>query len=109
VALELAVARLPAVIAYRINPLTHAVARYMIKVRYANLVNLLLDRFAVPEIIQYDCTAARVADAVTHLIDDQAARTAQLIAYDLALDLLGRGGEPPSRRAAKQILAARSS
>ncbi|HEY5209491.1 MAG TPA: lipid-A-disaccharide synthase [Stellaceae bacterium] len=109
VALELAVARLPAVIAYRIHPLTHAVARHMIKIRYANLVNLLLDRFAIPELIQYDCNAARIADALTRLIGDKAARTAQLAAYDVALDLLGRGGEPPSRRAAKQILAARSS
>ena len=42
VALELAMARLPAVVAYRINPLTHALVRRIVKVKYANLVNLVL-------------------------------------------------------------------
>lgn len=44
-------AHLPSVIAYRIHALTHAVARRMVKVKYANLVNLLLDRAAIPELI----------------------------------------------------------
>jgi lipid-A-disaccharide synthase len=105
VALELAMAHLPSVICYRVNPLTHAVARRMVKVKYANLVNLLLDRPAVPELIQAVCTPARVAAAVARLVDDANARAAQTAAYDAALDMLGRGGEPPSRRAAKQILA----
>jgi lipid-A-disaccharide synthase len=105
VALELAMAHLPSAIAYSVNPLTHAVARRMVKVKYANLVNLLLDRAAVPELIQADCTPARLAASLAHLIDDAPARADQIAAYDQALDMLGRGGEPPSRRAAQQILA----
>jgi lipid-A-disaccharide synthase len=105
VALELAMARLPSVIAYRISPLTHAVVRRMVKVKYANLVNLLLDRPAVPELIQALCTPERLAGAVAHLLEDEGARAAQIAAYDAALGMLGRGGEPPSRRAANEILA----
>jgi lipid-A-disaccharide synthase len=105
VALELAMAHLPAVIAYRINPLTHFVARRMVKVRYANLVNLLLDRPAVPELIQADCTPDKLAASVSGLLGDEAARAAQIAADDAALALLGRGREPPSRRAAQEILA----
>ncbi|HEX4113038.1 MAG TPA: lipid-A-disaccharide synthase [Stellaceae bacterium] len=105
VALELAMAHLPSVIAYRISPLTHVVVRRMVKVKYANLVNLLLDRPAVPELIQALCTPERLAGAVAHLLADQGARAAQMAAYDAALGMLGRDGEPPSRRAAKQILA----
>ncbi|HXE17520.1 MAG TPA: lipid-A-disaccharide synthase [Stellaceae bacterium] len=109
VALELALAHLPSVIAYRINYLTHAIARRMVKVKFANLVNLLLDRAAIPELIQADCTPARLADAVSHLLDDADARARQIAAYDAALDMLGRGGDPPGRRAARQILAMLSS
>jgi lipid-A-disaccharide synthase len=105
VALELAMAHLPSVIAYRINPLTHAVARRMVKIRYANLVNLLLDRAAVPELIQNDCIPPKLAAAVTALLDDAGARTAQIAAYDTALAMLGRGALEPSRRAAQQVLA----
>jgi lipid-A-disaccharide synthase len=105
VALELAMARLPAVIAYRINPLTHAIARRMVKVGYANLVNLLLDREAVPELIQEACTKERLAGAVSHLLDNADARAAQLAAYDHALAMLGRGTLAPSARAAREVLA----
>ncbi len=105
VALELAMARVPAAIAYRINPLTHLVARRMVKVRYASLVNLLLDREAVPELIQDACTAERLTEAVAHLLDDVAARAAQIAAYDQALAMLGRGTLEPSARAAQEVLA----
>ena len=52
VALELALARLPMVVAYRLNPLTQALLDRVVKVRHVNLVNLLLDRAAVPELLQ---------------------------------------------------------
>lgn len=105
VALELAMAHLPSIIAYRINPLTHAIARRMVKVRYANLVNLLLDRAAVPELIQAEATPQGLVDAVARLLDDDGARAAQIAAYDEALAQLGRGTLLPSRRAAQTILA----
>lgn len=104
VALELAMARVPSVIAYRINPLTHAIARRMVKIKYANLVNLLLDKAAVPELIQGDCTPERLTAAVSGLLDDAGARAAQIAAYDAALEMLGHRGEAPSRRAAHEIL-----
>ncbi|MGH7074889.1 MAG: lipid-A-disaccharide synthase [Stellaceae bacterium] len=105
VALELAMAHLPAIIAYRVNGLTAAIVRRMVKVRYVNLVNLLLDRAAVPEFIHYDCTPARLAAAVARLLAHADERAAQIAAYDEALALLGRGTLAPSRRAARQVLA----
>jgi lipid-A-disaccharide synthase len=104
VALELALAHLPSVIAYRVNPLTLAIGRRMVTVRFANLVNLLLDRLAVPELIQTHCTPAALAAAVADLFDRAEARAAQIAAYDEALARLGQGGESPSRRAARDIL-----
>jgi lipid-A-disaccharide synthase len=104
VALELAMAHLPTVIAYRLNPLTYEVVRRMVRVDYANLVNLLLGREAIPEFVRNDATPERLATATIRLLEDSSARAAQVVAYDHALELLGRGGEPPSRRAAQQIL-----
>ncbi len=105
VALELAMAHLPSVTVYRLNPLTYEIVRRMVTVDYVNLVNLLLRRDAVPEFVRNDATPQRLAAAVTNLLEDAAARAAQIAAYDQALALLGRGDEPPSRRAAKEILA----
>ncbi len=74
VALELAMAKLPAVITYRINPITHAYVSRVVKVDYANLVNVVLGREAVPELLQYDCTPEKLAAAVARLLDDQRRR-----------------------------------
>ena len=56
VSLELAVAKVPMVIAYRIwGPTAWVVAR-IVKVKWATLINILLDREAIPELIQEACT-----------------------------------------------------
>jgi lipid-A-disaccharide synthase len=106
VALELAMASLPAVIAYRINPLTHAYVNRVVKVDYANLVNVILKREAVPELLQYDCTPEKLAAAVDILLTDEAAAAAQIEACQEALRVLGYGGVSPSLRAADEVLAA---
>jgi len=104
VALELAMARLPSVIAYKVQPLTAWIARRLIKVRYANLVNIILDRPAVPEFLQDDCRPALLAPAVLKLIDDPAESAAQRQAAAEAVRSLGQGGTPPSSRAAAVVL-----
>jgi len=106
VALELAMAKLPAVIAYRINALTHAYVSRVVKVRYANLINVILGREAVPELLQYECTPEKLAAAIERLIADKAAREAQIAACQEALQVLGYGGTSPALRAAEDVLAA---
>lgn len=103
VALELALARLPAVIAYRLNPVTVALYRRLIKVKYVNLVNLMLDRMLVPELLQEDCRPDRLAEALGGLLDDPAARQAQIDGVAEVASWLGQGGTPPSERAARVV------
>lgn len=55
VGLELAAAGVPHLIAYRMNTLSWLAVRVLARVRYAHLVNILLDRPAVPEFIQSAC------------------------------------------------------
>ncbi len=105
VALELALAKLPAVIAYRINALTAAYVRRALKVRYANLINVILGREAVPELLQQNCTPERLAKAVDKLLMNKAEAAAQIAACQEALQVLGYGGTSPSLRAADEVLA----
>ncbi|MCC7167104.1 MAG: lipid-A-disaccharide synthase, partial [Rhodospirillales bacterium] len=106
VALELAMAGLPAIIAYKVNPLTAVAARRLLKIKYVNLVNLLLDRPAVPEFLQEQCKPDILAGALGLLLDDITARDAQKAALAEAMVRLGRGGPSPSRRAAQVLLDA---
>ena len=104
VAIELAVARTPMVIGYRMAPLTMAIARALVRVPYVNVMNLTLGREAIPEFIQEACTAEALAEQVGKLLVDPAARDAQIEAIGTALGELGHGGEIPSRRAAQVVL-----
>ncbi|MDD9879097.1 MAG: lipid-A-disaccharide synthase [Magnetovibrio sp.] len=104
VALELAITGTPSVIAYRVNPLTAWLARRLITVRHVNLVNIILGRGAVPEFLAGECRAETIAPAVAELLSGGENVTAQKSAYTEALDALGRGGEPASRRAARAVL-----
>ncbi|MBP2291113.1 lipid-A-disaccharide synthase [Azospirillum rugosum] len=104
VALELALARLPAVIAYRLNPVTVALYRRFIRVKYVNLVNLMLDRMLVPELLQEECRPDRLAAELGRLLDDPATRAAQVEGVGEVARWLGQGGIPPSERAARVVL-----
>jgi lipid-A-disaccharide synthase len=105
VALELAMARLPMAVAYRLNPLTEALLDRVVKVRQVNLVNLLLREPLVDELLRRDCTPERLARAVLRLIGDERVRARHRAGYDEAMRRLGAGGVSPSLRAADTVLA----
>jgi lipid-A-disaccharide synthase len=105
VALELAMAGLPAVVVYRLNPLTHWLVRRMVTVDYVHLVNLILGRMLVPELIQQHCTPERIAAEVEPLLGDEPRRRAQIEGCRAALAQLKPGALSPSRRAAEVVLA----
>lgn len=104
VSLELALARLPMIITYRVAPLTAFLARRLLKVRYVTLLNLVMDKLVVPEFLQDDCDAARLAPAVAQLLNNEAVRQEQLAGTSSALARLGLGDSSPSHRAAAEIL-----
>jgi lipid-A-disaccharide synthase len=104
VALELALAGLPMVIAYRLNPLTEALLDRVLKVRQVNLVNLILGRPVVPEYLRGDCTPEKLAGGLAELIRDERVRTAHRESYDEAIRRLRADGTSPSHNAADTIL-----
>ena len=104
VSLELAMARTPAVIAYKMNPLSAFLAKRLVRVEFASLVNLILDRQAVPEFIQENCRPEPLADALDGLLGDEEARLAQARAAGDVLGRLGQDGPSPSYRAAGVVL-----
>ncbi|HUB85814.1 MAG TPA: hypothetical protein VL971_08980, partial [Rhizomicrobium sp.] len=102
---ELALSQTPMVVGYKLGWLTYALARPFIVAKFATLVNILLDREAVPEFIQEKCTPDALATALLPLFRDPKARDAQTTALKAAVHELGGDDEPPSLRAARTLLA----
>ena len=104
VALETGIAGLPTVVAYRLNPMTAFLAKRLIKIEYANLINILLDRPVVPELLQEDCTPERIAETLKQVLSDPLQRDQQTEAGRLVRNMLRPGTLWPSAKAARVIL-----
>ena len=90
--LEAAIAGCPSAIVYRINPLTYAVLRRIVRVSDIGLVNIVAGRRIVPEFVQDAFRPLAVADALDVLFEpDAPARKAML---DGLADVRGRLGTP---------------
>lgn len=103
--LELAMAGVPMLVTYRVNALSYQIARRLVNISHASILNLVLDRPLVPELLQYDATPARLAAAVSGLLGDAARAEEQRRGFAQALGLLRHGAQAPSDRAAEILLA----
>jgi len=103
--LELALANVPMLVTYRVNPLSHAIAKGMIKAKYASLLNLLLDRPVVPELLQYESRPDRLAAELHRLLSDRTAVERQRQGFREALTMLRPASGSPSECAADAVLS----
>jgi lipid-A-disaccharide synthase len=106
VTLELGLAAVPTVVAYRVGYLEGEIARRLIKVESASLPNLILGRKLLPEFIDWGWTAQNLADAVAAVLVEGPARTEQLAGFADVRQRMGEGVDTPSRRAADIVLRA---
>lgn len=70
VTVEIALARTPCVVIYKVNPLTYYLGKKLIKVPYISLVNLILNREVLPELIQNEASPERIAEIAESLLVD---------------------------------------
>lgn len=106
VSLELAANRIPMVIGYDMAPISRMVIGMLLRTDTVTLVNLVSDTRAVPEFLGNACQPGPIAEALQTVLEDMAARKAQLDAMDLTMDRLGKGGEAPGLRAARSVIGA---
>ena len=105
VALELALARVPSVIAYKVNTITSWVIKILSTAKYANLVNILLNKQAVPEFLQDQCNGKNLAESLDKLLKDEHVYKAQQFSAEEAVKLLRPKKGLPSDAAALTVLS----
>jgi len=102
--LELAVAGVPMVAAYKVAPLEAWVIRRLVRVPSYILANLVLGQNVVPELVQEQCTPERLADALTRLLGDTPERRRQVEAFATLDAIMEIGSRTPAARAADIVL-----
>jgi lipid-A-disaccharide synthase len=104
VTLELAIAGVPTVAAYRVTAFEAAVARRLIRVPSVILANLVLGENCIPELLQEDCTPERLAAALIPLLGDTPERQRQVDAFARLDEVMQIGATDPAARAAEIVL-----
>jgi lipid-A-disaccharide synthase len=104
VTLELALAGVPTVAAYKVPLFEEMVARFAIQVPSVILANLVLGENVVPEFLQRACTADNLAEALVPLLGNGPERQRQLEAMARLDGIMQIGKIVPSRSAAEIVL-----
>ena len=104
--LEAALIGTPQVVGYRMNAITAAIARRIIKVKYVSLGNLILDRYAFRELLQERFTVPKLMEELERLTDDEAYRARMQADYaDIRTRLGGSGASEAVARAMIESLS----
>jgi lipid-A-disaccharide synthase len=90
--LEAALAGTPAIIAYRLSPLTYGLARRVVRVPFIGLPNLILGREIFPECIQDQAEAGHIAALASAWLDEPGTLTAVRADLDRLRELCGPPG-----------------
>ena len=104
VTLELALAGVPMITAYRVSLFEELVARAAINVPSIILANLVLGENVVPELLQRECTPQALAAALAPLLTDSPQRRRQVDAFGRLDAIMEIGQASPSDRAAEIVL-----
>jgi lipid-A-disaccharide synthase len=103
VTLELALAGVPTVAAYKVGALEIRILRALVRAPFVLLPNLILGEKAVPELIQEECNAPALAAALCLLVADTAQRRDQLAALARVRERIAIEGKSPAARGAEIV------
>ena len=101
--LETALFGVPEVVCYKGNKISYLIAKRLIKVKYISLVNLIMDRLVVKELIQDDMNTQNLVQELKNLLHNQEYRNRITGDYDQLRQLLQQGGNA-SAKAAEEIV-----
>lgn len=90
--LETALLDVPQVVVYKGNAITIGIARMLIKIKFISLVNLIMEKAVVKELIQGDCDFHSMANELDKLVGNQEYRNTMLANYDLLDQRMGKPG-----------------
>ena len=102
-AIEASICGIPIVIFYKANFISYILIKMMAKIKYANIINILLGRAAIPEFLQFDCTAQLISAKVIKMLQEKEEVEKQLKEVKEALNMLKTDEESFAKIICKEI------
>lgn len=103
--IEISLHRIPLIIAYKINLISYFIVKNLVKIKFANLLNLLQNREIIPEFLQFDCKADKIYPKILELLSHQNLIDEQINQAQQSFEMLGLNKiENPMQNAFNEIL-----
>ena len=99
--LETAIFKIPQVVCYKTSFISYFLAKIFVKIKYISLVNLIMNKEVIKELIQTNCSKKNIVKELKKVLDLKN-RDKLSIEYDKLISLLGKPGS--SKRIAKDIV-----
>jgi lipid-A-disaccharide synthase len=103
--LETALFKVPEVVCYKTSKFSYQIAKWLVKIKFISLVNLIMDKEIVQEIIQENLTEQHLTNALRGITENEVTIKEVMENYQSLHTLLAAGGEDASIKVAKEIVA----
>ena len=70
VSLEICNAKVPSIIIYKMNFLNYLIIKFLVKIKFANIINIINNKEIIPELIQKECNAKEIYNSVVYLLEN---------------------------------------
>jgi len=71
ISLEICNAKVPSIIIYKMNIINFFIVKMLVKVKFANIINIAADEKIIPELLQSNCNSKNIFDTVDKLLEDK--------------------------------------
>ena len=68
VSLEICNAKIPSIVIYKMNFLNFMIIKYLVKIKYANIINIINNKEVIPELIQNECNSKEIFKLVVYFL-----------------------------------------
>lgn len=103
--LETALFKVPEVVCYKTSKFSYQIAKWLVKIKFISLVNLIMDKEIVQEIIQENLTEQHLTTALRNITENETKRNEVMDNYASLYALLAAGGGDASAKVAQEIMA----
>ena len=105
VALELSYFNIPTIVIYKLNLFSYLIAKIFVKIKHANLLNILEKKYIIPEFLQYKCRPELIANEILKLLNNNSYANKQLDECKKSLLKLKINNKLPSVNAVNEIIS----
>ena len=104
ISLEICSHKIPSIIIYKMNFINFMIVKFLVKIRFANIINIINDREIIPELIQKECNPDEIYKSVTYLLKNPGMMKEQIEQCQKTLDEI-KSKTSSAEEAAKVVLS----